>query len=108
MRICQGVYHLVYPGGQIEGASHFRSLKSKVKKQSMKYRTTLALWISDTSWKLTDQRMALGRKISANQGERRVLTRRFQAALKEYRRSRARRAGEEINALVSKNQVREA
>ena len=49
--------------------------------------------------------MELGKKIRTNQGERRVLTRRFHAALKEDRRSRVRRAGEEIKTLVSNDQV---
>ena len=49
----------------------------------------------------------MGRKSRANQGEHRVLTRRFQAALKEDRRSRMRKAGENIETLVSNNQVRE-
>ena len=53
------------------------------------------------------ERTALGRKSRANQEERRVLTRRFQAALKEDGRSRVRRVGEEINSLVSNDQVRE-
>ena len=37
-----------------------------------------------------------------------MLTRRFQAALKEDRRSRVRREGEEIETLVSNDKVREA
>ena len=65
-------------------------------------------WISDTTWKISDQRKALGRKSRTNKGECRVLTRRFHAALKEDRRSRERGEGEEIKALVSKYQVREA
>ena len=76
---------------QIEGAFHFRALKRNIKKPSRKDRTTSAPWISDTTWKLADQRKALGRKSRANQEERRVLTRWFQAALKEYMRSRVSR-----------------
>ena len=37
-----------------------------------------------------------------------MLTRRFQAALKEDRRRRVRRAGEEIETLVSNDELREA
>ena len=37
-----------------------------------------------------------------------MLTRRFQVALKEDRRSKIRRAGEEIETLVLNDQVREA
>ena len=37
-----------------------------------------------------------------------MLTRRFKAALKEDRRSRARRAGEDIETLVLNDQVRDA
>ena len=68
----------------------------------------MAPWILDTTWKIADQRTELGRKIRTNQGEHRVLTRQFQAALKEDRIIRLRRAGEEIKALVPNNQVREA
>ena len=92
---------------QIEVDLHFRYLKRKIKKPSRKDRSTLALWISDTTWNIADQRTALVRKSRTNQGELRVLTQRFQAALKEYRRSRVRRVGEEIEALVSNNQVRD-
>ena len=62
----------------------------------------------DTTWNLLDQRMSLGSMSRANQGERRVLTRRFQAALNEDWRSKVRRTGEEIEALVLNDQVREA
>ena len=67
----------------------------------------MALWISDTTWNIADQRTALVRKSRTNQGELRELMQRFQAALKEYRRSRVRRVGEEIESLVSNDQVRE-
>ena len=73
---------------QIEGDLQFRDLKSSIKKPSRNDRTTSATWILETIWKLEDQRMALGRKSRSNQGERKVLTQRFQAALKEDRRSR--------------------
>ena len=86
----------------------FKALKRKVKKPTRKDRTTSALWISETTWKLVDQRMELGKKRRANQGERRLLAQRFQAALKEDRRIRVRREGEEIKALVEKYQVIEA
>ena len=62
----------------------------------------------DTTWKLADQRPELGKKSRANQGERRVLSRRFQAALKEDMRSRVKRAGEDIDALLSNDQLIEA
>ena len=93
---------------QIEVALHFRALKMKIKKPPRKDRSTLAPWISDTTWKIAYQKTALGRKSRTNQGEHMVLTRRFQAALKEDKRSRVRRVGEEIEALVSNDQVREA
>ena len=85
---------------------HSRALKRKDKKPSRKDRTTSALWISETTWKLSGQRTALGKKSIDNQGELRVLTRRFQDALKEYRGSRVRRLGGGIDTLVSNNQVR--
>ena len=44
--------------------------------------------------------MALGSRSRTNQGEPRVLTRSFQAALKEDRRSRLTKAVEEIKKLV--------
>ena len=51
-----------------EGASHFRDLKRRVQKPSRKDRTTSAPWILDKTWKLADQRTALGRKCRYNQG----------------------------------------
>ena len=48
--------------------------------------------------------MALVSNITAKQIERRMLTRRFQVALKEDRRCRVRRLGEYINSLVENNQ----
>ena len=87
---------------------HFRYLKRKIKKPPRKNRSTSAPWIFDTTWKIADQRTALGRKRRTNQGEHRVLTRRFQAALKEDRKIRVRRAGEDIEALVPNDKVREA
>ena len=67
---------------------HFRALKRKIKKPSRKDRSTSAPWILGTTWKIADQRMALGRKSRTNQVERRVLTQRFHASLKEGSRSR--------------------
>ena len=66
------------------------------------------MWISDTIWNLSDQRTALGRKCRSNYGERRVLTQRFQSALKEDMKFRVDRAVGDIEVLVSNNQVREA
>ena len=93
---------------QIDGDLHFRALKSKIKKLSRKDRSTSAPWILDTTWKIADQRTALVRKSRTNQGEHRVLTQRSQADLNEDRKIRMRRAGEEIKALMSNNQVKEA
>ena len=39
-----------------EGDFHFRDLKRKIKKLSRKEISTSALWISDTTWKIADQR----------------------------------------------------
>ena len=86
---------------------HFRDLKRRVKKPSRKDRTTSAPWILDINWKMAYKRTELGRKCRVNQGEHRVLTQRFHMSLKEDRRYRLRRAGEEIEALVLNNQVRE-
>ena len=73
-----------------------------------KGRTTTVPWISDANWRLADQRAALGRKLMANQRERRMLTQRSQAALKEDMRCRVRKAGEGIKSLVANDQLREA
>ena len=101
-------YILVKGGTRQEVDSQFMALKRRVKKPSRKDRTTSAPWISDTTWKLSDQRTALESKCRSNQGEHRVLTQSIQAALKEDRRFRVRKEGEEIEALVLNDQVREA
>ena len=91
-------------GIEQEGGSQSIALKQRVKKPSQTGQTTTAPWISDITWRLADQRAALGRKLTANQGEQRMLMRRFQAALKEDRRCRVRRDGKGINSLVAKYQ----
>ena len=62
--------------------AYFMDLKRRVKKPSRKGITTSELWILDTTWRLADQRAELGRKCTANHGECRMLTWRFQSALK--------------------------
>ena len=86
---------------------HFKDLKRKFKKPSSKYRTTSSPWILDTTCNLEYQRTTLVRKSRASQVERRVLTRKFQKSLKEYRRVRVRILEYEIKALLSNDQVRE-
>ena len=49
---------------------------------------------------MAGQRKALGRKLTANQQERRTATRRFQSDLKDDGRYRLRKVGKEIEALV--------
>ena len=56
-----------------EGDSHFNDLKRRVKKPSRKGRTTMAPCISGSTWRLADQRAALGSKLTANQQECRTL-----------------------------------
>ena len=110
-QIQQGADHLDYHGcdggTRQEEDEHVMALKRRVKKPSRKDRTTLSLWISDTTSRLVDHRAELGRKCIANQGERKMLTLSFQAALKEGRRCIVMRAGEKIKTLVSKDQLRE-
>ena len=57
-----------------EGGSYFNDLKQMVKKPSRKTRTTTAPWISYATWRIADQRMAMGRKLVTNQQERRTVT----------------------------------
>ena len=64
-------------------------------------------WISDTTWKLADQRMALRSNFMENQQERRTATRRFHLALRKESRYRVRKVGEEIKELVVNDQLRE-
>ena len=84
---------------------HFIALKRRVKKPSSKDRTTSAQWISDTTCNLSDQKLLLGMKCIANQGEHRTLTRKFQEALKEDRRFKLGGVGDQIEALLSKDQL---
>ena len=54
-------------GGTVQDEdSHFNDLKQMVKNILQKTRTT-APWISDATWRLSDQRTALGRNLAANQ-----------------------------------------
>ena len=92
-------------GTRKKGDSHFTDLNRGVKKPSWKGRTTMALCISYAIWRLANNMVALERKLTTYQRERRTLTLRFQAALKENSVCRARKAGEEVKALVANNQL---
>ena len=78
-----------------EGDSHFSDLKTMAKKPSRKTRTAM-LWILDATWRIADRRMSLGRTHTANQRTHRTATRHFQASMREDRRCRVRKEGEEI------------
>ena len=56
------------------GGSHFNDLRRRVKNPSQKGRTAMLPWISYATWGLVDQRVALGRNITSNHGEHRMLT----------------------------------
>ena len=77
-----GADYLAYYGSKwgynTGGDYHFMALNQRFKKPSWKGRTTTATWISDTTWRLADQRAALGRKLISKQGEFRTMTQRFQ------------------------------
>ena len=75
-----------------EGESNFSDLKKTVKKPTHKARL-LALWISESTWILSDHRTELRRTHTENQQKLKRATRRFQAALKEDRRHRVRKVG---------------
>ena len=75
-----------------EGYSHFSGLRNMVKKLP-RNTITAVLWISDATWRLVDQREALGRTHTSNQQARRTATGRLQAALIADRRCRVRKAG---------------
>ena len=75
-----------------EEDSHFNDLKQMVNNMSHNTRTK-APWISDATYILAYQRMALGRKLTANQQERRTATRWLQEDLKEGSRCRVRKSG---------------
>ena len=70
--------------------------------------TTTVTWISEETWTLADQRTSLVRNITENQQERMTATRRFHAALREDRRFKVRKSGEEIKSLVENDQMQEA
>ena len=65
------------------------------------------MWISEDTWRWMNQRTALRRTHTAGQRELRTAMRRFQTELKEDRRCRARKAGEDIETLVETDQMRE-
>ena len=54
---------------------------------------TGASWISEDTWRLAGQRTELGQTHTANQIIRRMATRQFQAALREYSRCKVGKLG---------------
>ena len=98
---------LAAKGGTVqEGDSHFSDLQKMANNPSRNTRTAASL-ISDVTCIMVYQRTELGQKHTENQQERRTSTRRFQAALKEDRRFRVRKVGEEIESLVANDELRE-
>ena len=79
--------------------SHFSDLKNTVNNPTQKSKVVV-LWISEFTWILADQKMALKQTHTVNQRKLVRVTRRFPEALKEDRRRRDRKAGEEIETLV--------
>ena len=75
-----------------EGESNFSDLKKTVKKPTHKARL-LALWISESTWILSDHRTELRRTHIENQQNPKRATRQLQAALKEDRIHRVRKVG---------------
>ena len=67
-----------------------------------------ATWISETTWRLADQRTAMRRRHMTGQRELRASTRIFQEAPKEEMRPRVSKAGAYIEALVEADHTRKS
>ena len=65
-------------------------------------------WIRQTTWDLVDRRTQVRREGKLNIAESRKLSRRIKASLREDRRERALRAGEEVMTHLQNGRVREA
>ena len=94
-------------GGLMEGDKMFEALAEKVEKPQRQKRAENKL-IRQASWDLVDRRTQLWREGKLNIAESRKLSRRIRASLREDRRERARRTGEEVMTHLRNGRVREA
>ena len=85
----------------------FDNLRKEINKRTYKA-WARAMWISEVTWRLADQRTPLRRKHPVDQRGLRTASRRFQATLKEDRRRRLSMTGTNIKALLTEGKTREA
>lgn len=81
--------------------SLFQQLKSSIPKAVYDRNTPRRAWISDKTWKLVDQRSALGRSPTYTQKEHRRLSRAVKASLREDRKQRCASVGQEVESYLS-------
>ena len=94
-------------GELTEGDKMFEALAEKVEKPQRRERVENK-WIRQATWDLVDRRTRLRREGKLNITGSRKLSRRIKALLREDRRERARRAGEEVMTHLRNGRVREA
>ena len=90
-----------------EGDRMFDALAEKVEKPRRRERVENS-WIRQATWELVDRRTQLRREGKLDIEENPRLSRRIKKSLREDRRERARRAGEEVMGHLREGRVREA
>ena len=109
-QVLQEVVHMAhcgYIGGYNAVRRHTLQRPEKGIKKPTQMAREKALWISDATWRLVDERTALRRTHMADHQELMTAMRRFQAALQEDMRFRVSKLGEDIEKIVESDQTRE-
>ena len=90
-----------------EGDRMFDALAEKFEKPRRRERAENS-WIRQATWELVDRRTQLRREGKLDIKKSQRLSRRIKALLREERRERARRAGEEIMGHLREGRIKEA
>ena len=110
LQVLQGAFHMAHCGTKEGSNAGGRCKLQRLEKVGQESPTRTARenypWISYSTWRLADQRMALRRTHTEEQQEIRTAARRFQAELQEDRIKGLSKAGVEIEVLVEDNQTR--
>ena len=94
-------------GEMSEGDKMFEALEGQISKPRRRERAENK-WIRQATWDLVDKRTQLRREGRLDIKESRKLSRRIKASLREDRRERARRTGEQVMTHLRNGHVREA
>jgi len=95
-------------GPLTQADARFQTLLDAIPVPTRAERRARREWISQSTWKLVDERSALQKVVDHDRAHARRLTRRIRRAFQADRKQRAKAAGEAVAAALSAGEVKEA